>query len=211
MSQIDSTNVQDLQWADTQRLEGFAGELRLNLLRLIAIALFYGRHLAEVLTSPEGSDLRGVFHLRITWVCLIWAGGAIILHLWLTRRRVAPWLKYAVVTLDSSMITLLCTIAGGPKTPLILLFFPLVASAPLRMSLRLVYAATAAAVLGYLVVVTIYAWYVIGFNKYYSTPELRIPRRDEAIMILSLLVCGLLAGQLVRQARRINARSVVVK
>jgi TRAP-type C4-dicarboxylate transport system permease small subunit len=98
--------------------------------------------------------------------------------------------------------------AGDPRSPLVLLFFAAVASAPLRLSLKLVYFATAAAMIGYLLVLGHYAWIQIGFHRYYATPELRIPRRHEIIVLLALLVCGLLAGQAVRQMKRLVLRSV---
>src|SRR5439155_24109688 len=93
------------------------------------------------------------------------------------------------------MVTRLCAIAGGPQTPLVLLYFAVIASAPLRLSLRLVYATTGAAILGYLFLLGYYAWWLIGFHKYYATPELRIPRSTEAITALALLVTGVFAGQ----------------
>jgi hypothetical protein len=189
-------------WADVQRVEGFAGETRMNLARLAAIAVFYVRHLVEVIAAAPSDPVRGAYHTRITWICLLWAGAGAVLYLWLRRRRVEPWLKYVVVVIDAVMITLICTLAGGPKSPLVLLYFPLVASAPLRLSLRLVYVATAAAILGYLCVLGVYAWYVIGFQTYYATPALRIPRSQEAIVILALLATGFLCGQIVRQMRR---------
>jgi TRAP-type C4-dicarboxylate transport system permease small subunit len=65
--------------------------------------------------------------------------------------------------------------------------------------------ATAAAIFGYLCVLAHYAWRVVGWQKYYATPELRIPRAEEAVYVLAMLVCGLLAGQAVRQARRLAA------
>jgi hypothetical protein len=167
---------QALEWDDLQRLESWAGEIRLNLIRLTAIAVFYGRHLVEWFLSTTDSTVRGTYHTRVTLLCLMWAAMAVVLHVWLTRRRFAPWMKYVVSIGDGFMITLLCTIAGGPKTPLVLLYFPLVASAPLRLSLKLVYITTACAIVGYLCLLGMYAWYWIGFSKYYSTPELRIPR-----------------------------------
>jgi hypothetical protein len=96
-----------------------------------------------------------------------------------------------------------CAVAGAPRTPLVLLYFPVIASAPLRLSLPVVYAATAGAIAGYLFSLGYYAWYLVGFDRYYATPELRIPRSEEAIVVLSLLVTGLFAGQAVRQAVRI--------
>jgi hypothetical protein len=86
----------------------------------------------------------------------------------------------------------------------ILLFFPVIVSAAVRLSLPLVWFATIGSVIGYLAVVAHYAWRVIGFDRYYATPELRIPRGDEAMFILALLVTGVFAGQVVRQARRLT-------
>jgi hypothetical protein len=177
--------------------------VRVNLVRLVAIVLFYGRHLVEIFLVPPSTPAAVEYHTRVTWLVGLWAAMVIYMHWRLSGRRVPPHLKYVAVAWDAVVITLLCAIAGGPRTPLVLLYFPLVATAPLRLSLRLVYVATAAAMLGYLCVLGHYAWYVVGFRKYYATPELRIPRAHEAIMLLSLLVCGLLAGQMVRQARRL--------
>jgi hypothetical protein len=199
-----------LDWEDTQRLEGWAGETRLNLIRLLAIAVFYGRHVIEAMTAAPDSPVRGVYHIRVTCICILWAALAIMLHAKLRQRWMPPGLKYFTTGFDAAMITLLCVLAGGPKAPLLMLYFPLIATAPMRVSLRLVYFATSCAILGYLIVLAIYAWYVIGFKKYYSTPELRIPRSQEAFFILALAVSGVMAGQVVRQMRRIAGRYPVV-
>jgi hypothetical protein len=202
--------VPSLAWEDARRLEAWAGEVRVNLLRLIGIILFYGRHLVEWALAPRDAPIRGTYHLAVTAIVLVWGAAVVTLHLRLHQPKVPPWLKYATTIWDAVLITALCAVAGGPKSPLVLLFFPLIATAPLRPSLRLVYAATLAAMLGYLFLLGHYVWYRIGFEKYYATPELRIPRRQEAIMLLALLVCGLLAGQVVRQMQRLVARDVMV-
>jgi hypothetical protein len=200
----------DARWADAARVEGWAGETRVNVLRLIAIVLFYGRHLVEVFLSPADAPVRGHYHVAVTAIAVAWAAAAGVLHVWLSRRWVPPWLKYAAVLWDALMITLVCVAAGGPQTPLVLLYFGLIASAPLRWSLRLVWCATAAATAGYLFLLGYYAWYVIGFHRYYATPELRIPRSTEAVTLLALLTCGLFAGQVVRQVRRVVLTQPVV-
>jgi len=191
------------RWDQVRRVEEWAGEVRVNLIRLAGIVLFYGRHLVEYLLAAPDSSVRGVYHLRVTWVAGAWAAAVVLVRYQLARRVVPPWLKYATTAWDLFLVTLLCTLAGGPRSPLILLLFLVVAMAPLRLSLRLVYATTAGAILAYLAVLAIYAWGKVGYEKYYATPELRIPRSEEAIHVLALLVAGLLAGQVVRQARRI--------
>lgn len=200
---VDATQASAQRWREIEQVEGWAGELRVNMIRVLAIAVFYARHLMEFLLSPQDSPQRGSYHARVTWLCLTWTGMALVLHLRLVRRHVTSVLKYVVVTWDAAAITVLCMLAGGPKSPLLLLYFPLVATAPLRASLRLVCFTTACAILGYLCVLGCYVKYVIGIQRYYSTPELRIPRSHEAIVVMALLLSGFLAGQFVRQAKRI--------
>jgi hypothetical protein len=191
------------RWDQVRRVEEWAGEVRVNLIRLTGIVLFYGRHLVEYLLAGPDAPVRGVYHLRVTWIAGAWAAGVLLVRYQLGRRVVSRGLKYATTVLDLFLVTLLCTLAGGPRSPLVLLLFLVVAMAPLRLCLRLVYATTAGAILAYLAILAIYAWGKIGYEKYYATPELRIPRSEEAVHVLALLVAGLLAGQAVRQARRV--------
>jgi hypothetical protein len=199
----ENAAAKDVDWLDARRPESWAGELRVNLVRLAAIVLFYGRHLVEFYMASPGTPVRGVYHARVTVIVLAWAVAAVALHLLLSRRRLPAPLPFVAVFVDLLMVTLLCAVAGGPRTPLVLLYFLAVATSPLRLSLPIVYAATAGAMLGYLFLLGYYAWYLVGFHKYYATPELRIPRSEEAITLLALLVAGLFDGQTVRQARRL--------
>jgi len=193
-------------WDLSRRIEAWAGEMRVNVIRILAIAIFYSRHLIEMFLSPRDAPIRGMYHLRVTAVIIAWAGVAATVHILLSRRIYPPMMKFATALLDVLMITLLCTIAGGPQTPLVLLYFLAIGTAPLRLSLPLVYVTTLASIVGYLSVLAWYAWHVVGFHTYYATPSLRIPRSQEIITVLSLGVAGLLAGQMVRQARRMVER-----
>jgi hypothetical protein len=49
-----------------------------------------------------------------------------------------------------------------------------------------------------------YAFYQIGYERYYADAALRISRTQEVIFALGLLLAGVLAGQVVRQARRLG-------
>ena len=55
--------MSDERWADARRLEAWAGEVRVNLLRLIGIILFYGRHLVEWALAPRDAPIRGTYQL----------------------------------------------------------------------------------------------------------------------------------------------------
>src|SRR6476469_6158057 len=122
-------------WRDSSRPEAWAGEIRVNLVRMLAIVLFYGRHLIEWIMSPADAPIRGRYHLAVTVVIIAWAFEAMVLHTWLSRRRYEAWVKYFAVVWDAMLITVLCAIAGGPKSPLVVVYFALVATAPLRLSL----------------------------------------------------------------------------
>jgi len=190
-------------WEAARRIESWAGEIRVNRLRLAAIIVFYVRHLIDIYVNPANRTFSGRYHLWVTLIVLAWAGLVLWLHWALSQRRMGEKLKYVSVIWDLVMVTLLGVVARTPQTPLMLLYFIVIASAPLRLSLKLVWVATLGAWVGYAIVLAYYAWWLIGWDKYYSTPELRIPRSVEAIWVLSMGVAGLLAGQVVRQMRRV--------
>jgi hypothetical protein len=191
-------------WEAARRIESWAGEIRVNRLRLAAIIIFYVRHLIDVYVNPLNRQFTGRYHLLVTVIVLAWTAQVLWLHWALSQRRMGEKLKYIAVIWDLVMVTMLGIVAKTPQTPLMLLYFIVIASAPLRLSLRLVWVATLGAMAGYAIVLAYYAWWVIGFDKYYATPELRIPRSVEAIWILAIGVAGLLAGQVVRQMRRLS-------
>src|SRR3954463_5178690 len=99
------------RWSDARRIEAWAAEVRVNAVRLIALVLFYGRHLIEYWTSAPDAPVRGAYHAQVTWACVAWAAAALGLHVMLVRRRVPEWVKYATVSFDAVMITLICCLA----------------------------------------------------------------------------------------------------
>ena len=202
-----SEAVSNLSFGDVpigaRRLEGWAGEARLNLVRLAAVILFYGYHLVNVYGSREDPALAGAYHVSVTALVMVWSVGVVVLYLYLSRRWVPPALKYVVTAWDTVLITTLLVLAGGPRSPLVILYFLVIAAAPLRLSIRLVYAATLLAIAGYGFLLGHYAYYVVGYDRYYADATLRIPRTQEVIFALGLFIAGVLAGQVVRQARRL--------
>src|SRR3954469_21152656 len=87
-------DTHDVAWLDARRPEAWAGELRVNLIRLIAIVLFYARHLVEFYLAAPGSSVRGNYHTRVTVIVIAWAAFAVALHLILSRRRLPEPLPY---------------------------------------------------------------------------------------------------------------------
>jgi hypothetical protein len=124
---------------------------------------------------------------------------------------VPPGLKYVVTCWDLTLITALLVAGGdGPRSPLVLLYFLVVASTPLRLSLRLVTVTTLGAMAAAALALGHYVFYQVGRVAYYAADSpYRIARAHEVIFLLALGACGLLAGQSVRQARRLVAGYLV--
>jgi hypothetical protein len=194
--------VRDDPWEDARRIEAWAGEVRVNLIRLAAILAFYGNHLIQVLVLRDDKTADGRFHLAVTAVSMTWALEVLALHICLSRRYVPEWLKYAAIIWDIVMVFALLVIAGTPRSPLAILYFLVIATAPLRLSLRLVYVATLGSMAAFVLFLGHYKYVVIGTERYLQDAD-RMTRTNQALFVLALGAAGLLAGQMVRQARRL--------
>jgi hypothetical protein len=198
--------MSNLRWDDARRLEAWAGETRVNLIRAAALVGFYAYHLLNVFVLTDDPTLRYAYNLKVTSVVLAWALAVGALHVCLSRRWVPPALKYATTFWDLAMASalLLADKAAGPHSPLIFLYFLVIAAAPLRLSLRLVSAATLGAMGTATLMMGCYVFALIGSTDYYAAGSLwQVPRPSEIVFLLSLGAAGLLAGQVVRQAKRL--------
>lgn len=181
----------DLPWTAAQRMEAWAGELRVNVLRVAGIVAFYGHHLFNQLVLKQEFPPR--YTLAVTAVAVVWAAGALALHVALTGLWMPPPLRFLSIGFDVLMTTSLLILSDGPRSPLIILLFLVIATAPLRLDLRVVWTGTLLALLSYA--------FVCG-HALWVRPENRVPRRQELMVALGLALAGFLAGQAVRQARR---------
>jgi hypothetical protein len=195
----------DTKWEDASRLEAWAGELRVNLIRSIALVVFYATHLLNVYVWTDDPDAKGPFHAAVTAVVLAWTVGIVLLHVFLTRHFLPSSLKYVSTAWDLVLITALVMVSpDGPRSPLMLLFFVVIAAAPLRLSLPLVYVTTLGAMAAALIALGQYVLLRHGWEEYMDPGKgHRIPRVTEMIFLLALGASGLMAGQSVRQARRL--------
>jgi len=181
----------DLPWTAAQRVESWAGELRVNVIRLAAILAFYGHHLFNQHLLKH--EFPPGYTASVTALAIAWAVGALGIHVALTNHWMPSALRFAAVGFDTVMTTALLLLSDGPKSPLVVLLFLVVATAPLRVDLRLVWAATLLALLSY--------GFACGHAKW-KRPEWQVPRRQQVVVALALAAAGFLAGQSVRQARR---------
>jgi hypothetical protein len=197
------------RWADARRLEAWAGEGRVNLLRALSVIVFYGHHLYRTYLAPQDLGLtpeeRARYHLAVTAIVLAWILEIFVLFLCLSRRWVPPALKYLASFSDLILVSaLLIANPAGPHSPLVFIYFAVVAAAPLRLSLRLVQATTFGAMLAAVLMMGYYVYFRIGSEVYYQPgSEVRVSHTAEVLFLLALGLCGLFAGQSVRQARRL--------
>ena len=202
--------MSDDRWADARRLEAWAGEARVNLLRAASVIAFYGQHLLNLYAFHDDLGFadaaqRGWYHAAVSAVTLGWALAVFVLYVCLSRRWVPPALKYVATFWDLALVTaLLCLSPDGPRSALIFLYFAVLAASPLRLSLRLVQVTTFATWAAALLMMGYYVFVRVGAENYYAAGSpYRVGRGSEIIFLLATGVCGLFAGQVVRQARRL--------
>ena len=206
-------SASDRAWYIAQRWQQYYGEARANLLRIAAIAVFYSLHLWNYLASqgrlPGWSVLKlsepGLidrrFHLLATLLALAWAAVAAAVLLSLRSRVFPRWISAATTSVDVLMLTCVLGIANGPRSPLTVGYFLIIVLAALRFSLPLVRLATVASALGYVCVLGVAKW--PGSFGRDATVDLSVPRFEQLVMLAAIGLCGVFAGQVVRQARQV--------
>ncbi len=192
-----------------ERMEAWAGECRVNVIRMLAILALYGQHLANFYWF-QGGDIDDAFHVRVTMLVLSWSVVVAAVYFVLRRGWAHPSLRFLTTVWDAVIVSGLVMLSGQPRGVFVMLYLLIIASAVLRMSLPLVYVATASAAMGYLATLAHYAWVTIGSERYYVEAATRIPRYEQLMVLLVILFAGVLAGQAVRQTQRV-ALSCIAK
>jgi hypothetical protein len=178
-----------------------AGESRANLIRVLAIAIFFLQHCVNFYFLNADNSLTERLHTQVTLLVAAWGSvAALVYHV--VQRQCLP-ASFSLMTLMADLVLtfLLVNVAGGPQSSLVLLFPIIVFSSALRQDLSLVRIAVAGSVLAYGVLLANYAWNQTGAERYYSEASLRIARSEQLIVAASIVVSGLMAGQIVRQRR----------
>jgi len=197
-----SITTNDRQWYIVGRWQEYEGEARANLLRILAIGVFYVVQLVSyyLLTAHvEGSAAFAeatTFHQAATALAV--AGSLVSLAILLClRRRIFPAaLKFISTAVDVILITSLAAIGSGPNSPLVVVYFLIIAIAGLRFSLRLVWCATIGTMLGYLML------FGIKDDTWFDAKH--VVRPVEQIMTLaSLALTGIVLGQVIRRVRTV--------
>lgn len=214
MANVDSADVDsagDRAWFIAQRWQEFEGEARANLLRIAAIGTFYLLHWWNYLSSQgklprwgvlelaEAGTVDRKFHLMATLVALAWTLAAAGVHLCLRNRVFPRWLPAASTTVDLVMLTSVLCISTGPRSPLVVGYFLVIALAALRFNVDLVRLATIGAAAGYLCVLGMAKW-PARFGRD-AELDVRVPRYQELVVLAAIVLCGVFVGQVVRRAR----------
>lgn len=183
-----------------------AGESRANLIRVLAIAIFFLQHCVNFYFLNADDSLTERFHTQVILLVAAWGSvAAMVYHV--VRRQSLP-ASFSLMTLMADLVLtfLLVNVAGGPQSALVLLFPIIVFSSALRQDLSLVRIAVAGSLFAYGVLLANYAWNQTGAERYYSESSLRIARSEQLIVAASIAVSGLMAGQIVRQRRILMAQ-----
>ena len=113
------------------------------------------------------------------------------------RQFLPPALKFVTTACDLVLLTAVLAVGDGPRSPMLVGYFLIIALAALRLSLRLVSMATLGAMAGYI--------FLLGYVKYYVDAEraatMSVPRYYELIALVSLALSGIILGQLICQVR----------
>jgi hypothetical protein len=193
------TATGDRQWFIVGRWQEYEGEARANLLRIISIGAFYVVELINYhglnlgfLQMPQVRD--EPFHRAVTALAAAWAVLALALLLCLRRQVFPASLKFISTTCDIVLLTAVLLVADGPRGPLIVGYFLIIALAALRFSLRLIWLATAGSMAGYL--------FLLGHDRWFR-PGGHVPveRYQQLIVLLALLLTGVVLGQVIRRVR----------
>jgi hypothetical protein len=191
------SDSRDFRWFIVERWREYDGESRANLLRVVAIAGFYLVELANYqgirlgdFQMPKVVDRP--FHVAVTAVAVAWTMMALAVQLCLARRIFPSFLKFVSTGGDLLLTTCVLIVSNGPKSPLIVGYFLILAVSALRFSLPLIWFATAGAMLAYLA--------VLGHAKWFA-PEQMVPRYHEVMFVLALGLTGITLGQVLRRVR----------
>jgi hypothetical protein len=171
-----------------KRRESWAGDKKANRIRLAALALFtinelVNYHVLQVV------DRR--FHLGSLLIIGIW-GAATMLFSIMLREHIWPRAaSYIIVSTDVLLLTWLLLLGDGPRSPLVVLYFLVIALAGVRVDPAVCLYTAAAATVGY--------GAVLEFVKR-QKPELLVPPYHAVIVALSLLLMGVVMSHLVGRA-----------
>ena len=184
-----------------------AADVRGNVVRMIAIAGFYGIHLLNVYMPGFGEStvqaapdmvvlpVSATVHLSVSVLVFAWLMQAMGVHLSAMTNPLSRTLALSVVVGDVIWLTAALCLSTGASGPLVAGYFLIIALASLRLDLWLIRWATIAAVVGYVFVLGATRW-PVGLLKEIKVES--VPRYHQLMTVVALILMGILIGQVVR-------------
>ena len=167
-----------------------SGERKINLIRLVAIAVFF---LNELFNFHVLGVVEHRLHMRAVWLLLAWEVYAAAAWYLVNRRGVyARWMKYVSAGADALFLTLILVLVEGNNGPLVPMYYVLIIESALRYSRRAIFASAGFSAAGYAAV-----WY-------YSFGNPRLVPISAYVAVLQILIMALVgafAGYVVRKMR----------
>ena len=202
--------MDDQSWYITRRWQEYSAEGRVNLLRIASVGVLYCVHLwsyassqgwlphLEFLQLATTGEVDRPFHVVVTLLAVAWVMLALGIQLALVQRVFPGWLPLFSTGVDVVLLTSMIALGSGPRSPLVGCYFLILVLASFRFSLPLVRFATMASAAGYLFVLGAAKW-APAVSK--LTDEATVPRYHQLIVFASILLAGVMLGQLVRRVR----------
>lgn len=181
------------QWRIVTLWQRYDGELRSAVLRIMAVAVTYGCQLAIMqMTTPDDALKR--FHRIATYACGAWILATLAAVVAIQGRMFFRVTPYISTIADLCLLTLVAAAGSKTQSPVVVGYFLIVLVAAQRFDLPLLWTATLGSMACYLGLVGLAdeTW----FDDKHATPIIQ-----QLVMLTSLGLCGVMAGQLVRRAR----------
>lgn len=184
----------DLAWHITRRWQSYEGEIRVAILRVALLTLFYTIQLVHYLGFSERTDTDILFHRQITFLAAGWLFVSLAVLVALRQRFFPPHLKFVTSLLDLLLLSTGAALGSGPASPLIGCYFLIIAMSALRFSLPLAWLTSLGAMACY--------WGLVGlFDASWFDASHATPPVHQMVVLSSLAATGIATGQLVRMVR----------
>jgi len=168
-----------------QRRETWRGDVKGNNIRFIALILFT---INELVNFHFFHIIEPRLHFLSLFVLLIWFVAAVDFHFILNRHWIPKWASYLMPTVDLLLLSWLLYFLDGPKSPLVSIYFLIIALAAIRFNPLVVLYTGLFACLSYGGIV---------FLSQSSNPQNMVPAYHSIILVLSLFLMGLIESHVV--------------
>ena len=163
-----------------QRRETWAGDVKANFIRMVALVIFT---INEIFNYYLLHAVDKRFHIGSLIIISLWVIASINFHILLRRHWLPRATPYLMPSVDIFLVTWLILLGDGPKSPLVGIYFLIIALAALRLYPAAVLYTSCASAIGYLA-----TWIFVKHQK----PIFAVPHFHVVITILCLLFMGII-------------------